>query len=421
MRSARHGVFGFSDDSADRRVGDVDPALGEAEQRQAGLWIPTELVGASIRRLGAVEVADEAKEIAFDHACAGERSRVDGRGQPIAGASRFDECLGPRSLQFQHLRSMEEAVAAVEDELLLGVAPARERFGPRMAPGQVEEFRARVDHRAVRVTGHERRELTGLDRRHGLVEECRSLGDFTEIDQHASLTDPPQCDEVAIDVGGADLAGLDEVGARAGQVAGLEEPQHRQPVLDVTLLDAIDARVVEQASRALDPASAPADVSFETEPLPESHRKVRRPVHCAVVDAHLMGSNPVAERVLVVAGQVRRGCEPIEIVDVERVEFEARQQPVGVTPPVIVACRSCVLDGSHHVAQFAARPRVRRERPRPPPAARPGTSTSRRSDRLRSGTRRRCQTPGSCPCDPAWRVPTPRPTRRSRCRTAVPA
>jgi hypothetical protein len=43
-------------------------------------------------------------------------------------------------VQFEHLGSVEEAVAAIEHELLLRVAPARERFGPRVAPGQVEQF-----------------------------------------------------------------------------------------------------------------------------------------------------------------------------------------------------------------------------------------------------------------------------------------
>jgi hypothetical protein len=66
-----------------------------------------------------------------------------------------------------------------------------------------------------------------------------------------------------------------------------------------------------------------------------------------------VGSDPIRKRVLVVAGEVRRGREPIEIVDVDRVELEDRQQPEGITPSVFVACRSCVLDGSHHVFQFA--------------------------------------------------------------------
>ena len=144
---------------------------------------------------------------------------------------------------------------------------------------------------------------------------------------------------------GADLAGLDEVGVRAGDVAGLEEPHHREPVLEVALLDAVDAGVLEQASGAVDPASAAAEVALEAEPLREPHPEVRRPVHRALVDAQLVGADPVGEAVFVVAGEVRRGREPVEIVDVERVDLDARQQPEGVTPPVLVAGRSRVLDG----------------------------------------------------------------------------
>ena len=130
--------------------------MGESQQREAGLWVATELVGALIRGFGAVEVADEAEEIALDGARAAEGGRVDGSGQAIAGASGLDERLGPRPEQFQHLGAVEEAMAAVEHELLLGVAPAHERLGPRSAPAEVEQLRARVDHRAVRVAGRER-------------------------------------------------------------------------------------------------------------------------------------------------------------------------------------------------------------------------------------------------------------------------
>ena len=53
--------------------------------------------------------------------------RVDGRGQAIAGVPGLDERLGPRPEQAEDLGAVQEAVAAVEHELLLGVAPAGER------------------------------------------------------------------------------------------------------------------------------------------------------------------------------------------------------------------------------------------------------------------------------------------------------
>ena len=87
---SRHRVLGLAEDAADHRVGDVDPALGEPQQREAGLWVAAELVGALIRGFGAVEVADEAEEIALDHARAAERGGVDGSGETVAGVSGLD-------------------------------------------------------------------------------------------------------------------------------------------------------------------------------------------------------------------------------------------------------------------------------------------------------------------------------------------
>ena len=68
---------------------------------------------------------------------------------------------------------------------------------------------------------------------------------------------------------------------------------------------------------------------------------------------------------------------------------------------MLVAGRSRVLDGAHRHASLAAARRIRRRRPRPPRAARRGTSTSRRCDRPRTGTRRRCATRASCRCGPS--------------------
>ena len=80
---------------------------------------------------------------------------VDGCGEPIAGVSGLDEGFGPRPEQPEDLGAVQEAVAPVEHELLLGVAPSDERVGPRSAAAEVEELRAGVDHRAVRIAGRE--------------------------------------------------------------------------------------------------------------------------------------------------------------------------------------------------------------------------------------------------------------------------
>ena len=219
--------------------------------------------------------------------------------------------------------------------------------GPRSAPGDVEELGARVDDRAVRIAGRDRRQLAGFDRDHRLVEQRHAVGDLAEVDQHATLADAREGDELAVREARTDLAGLDELAVRAGNVAGLEEPHHREPVLEVALLDAVDVRIVEEACAAVDPAAAAAEVTLEAEALRDPRPEVRRPVDGAVVDAQLVGAHPVREAFFVVAGQVGRGGEPVEVVDVELVELDVRQEPVRVAPAVLVARRSRVLDDAH--------------------------------------------------------------------------
>ena len=116
-----------------------------------GLRVTAIVAGALVGGLGAVEVADEAKEVALDS----ERAGVDGCGEPIARVSSLDEGFGPRPEQPEDFGAMQEAVAPVEHELLLGAAPSDERFRPRSASAEVEELRAGVDHRAVGIAGRE--------------------------------------------------------------------------------------------------------------------------------------------------------------------------------------------------------------------------------------------------------------------------
>ena len=150
--------------------------------------------------------------------------------------------------------------------------------------------------------------------------------DLAQVDQHASLADPRERDEVAMSESRSDLARLDEADVRSGNVAGLEELHHREPVLEVPLLDAVDVRFAEEPRGTVHPASATAEVSLEAESLRDSRPEVHRPVHRVLVDAPLVRADPVGEGLLVVAGEVRGGGESVEVVDVEVVELEARER-----------------------------------------------------------------------------------------------
>lgn len=174
---------------------------------------------------------------------------------------------------------------------------------------------------------------------------------MSQVDEHAALADASEGDQLTVGETGGDLARLGEVGMRPGHVAGLEEPHHRQSVFEVALLDTVDARLFQEASGAIDPPPAPGQVALEPDPLGDLPPEIRRPVQRALIDADLVGSDPMGEALLVVAGQLGRSGEAVEVVDAERVDVDVGQQPPRVPPSVAFAGRLCVLDGSHHGAQ----------------------------------------------------------------------
>ena len=89
-------------------------------------------------------------------------------------------------------------------------------------------------------------------------------------------------DEIAVGEARADLAGVHEMGVGTRDVTGLEDPEHAEPVFEVALLDAVDVGVIQEPGRAIDPAAAPAEITFEPVALSELPPEVRRPVEGAV-------------------------------------------------------------------------------------------------------------------------------------------
>src|SRR5262249_2715705 len=178
-------------------------------------------------------------------------------------------------------------------------------------------------------------------------EPRHALRKVAEVDQHAPLADTRQRDDLAMCEACADLARLHELRVRARNISRSEQSHHRQSVLEVTLLNAVDARVLEQTCGALDPSLAPTEVAFETETLREARTEVRGAVDRALTDACLMGAHPVGEAFLVVAGEVRGGAEPVEVVDVELVDRDAGEQAEAVAPAALVACHPRVVDDAH--------------------------------------------------------------------------
>ena len=130
------------------------------------------------------------------------------------------------------------------------------------------------------------------------------------------------------------------------------QPHHRQSELDVALLDTVDAGILQEARCAVDPPAATGEIALEAEPLDQLDPEMRRPVHGALTDADLVGADPIGEGFLVMARQIGRRGASVEVVDVERVDLDTGEQPPRVSPPLAVACRPSVFDGSHHVTSL---------------------------------------------------------------------
>ena len=324
-------TFRLAKRTTDHRRCRVQSTTRQVEQCEAGLGLVPVRVGASVGGLGRVEVAEEAQKIRLKTQCRAE-DRRDGIGEPAARVACRFEAVAPSAEYTKHLRRMHEAVPAIQDELLMQVAPLLHRRCPGPAPDYLGQLGARVDDRAVRVTGRGGRQLSSLDRYHRFVEQREPIGVVAQVDQHSSLADTRQRDELPIAEACTELASLLEMSSRAGEVAVLEDPDHPERVLEIALLDTVDLRLLEQPSGAVDPAAGTRDVALETEALGEADTEVRAAVDGTVLRAPQVGARPQREPDLVAPGQVRRGRIRVEVVDLEIVDGDLGEGAPGITP-----------------------------------------------------------------------------------------
>ena len=150
---------------------------------------------------------------------------------------------------------------------------------------------------------------------------------------------------------GTDLAGSDEVVVRparspTSKIRSMPRPHSRQ-----ALLDAVDARFVQEASDPVDPTAATAEVSFEAESLGDLAPEVCRSVQLAAIDTEPVSPGPMGEALLVAAGEVGGGCESVEILDVELGQRRPRRAAARRRPSGGVTGRSSLLDRSDHADQ----------------------------------------------------------------------
>ena len=147
-------------------------ALGEPHQPETGLRLAPEAACLAVRSLGFVEPPLQAMDFRLPIRGVPERTLVQHALRELRRhTARFLERLPPRAAESHDLGPMHEADALVRDHVRLLLAPACQRLRPFARAPKLVRVAAEGDCVAVDDSGDYRRELTGGDGHHRLVNE----------------------------------------------------------------------------------------------------------------------------------------------------------------------------------------------------------------------------------------------------------
>ena len=241
--------------------GGIDSTLSKLQLCQPGLWVPSPSAGLSVGLFCLGERAPQAVEVTPHVVRSPEGTLARGFGQPVACSLYLRRGVRPGTAEQHELGAVDQALAAVEHELGLRVAPAAERRRPLLGPAYVEHLLAPLDHRAVKVTHRGRGHLLRRDRHHRLVEQRHALGDLSAIDEAPPLTDPGQRDQLRVAETVTDPGRLGKAHAGGLDVA-VESEAQGGAVAQVSVLDTVSAAAVEQPLRSTDPPAATGQLAL---------------------------------------------------------------------------------------------------------------------------------------------------------------
>jgi hypothetical protein len=250
----------------------------------------------------------------------------------LAGPAGFGQCVRPRALQLQDLRAMHQARRGEDHHLPLVLAPAAERSRPFASAAERLHSLAAVDHAAGDETGHHRRELTGGDLEHRLVEQREPLLDPAHLEERPSLHVPCGGDQVTIAETSAEARRL--AGDRASALPlARAEMLLRDGQEQIARLRGLPSFLVEQPLTTREPSGRGAGLATQEELEADPERAAGGARAIARVSIRPVSALQRALELPLASDQERRGPEPLEIPRAQGgLAIGQGQQRVGVFP-----------------------------------------------------------------------------------------
>jgi hypothetical protein len=227
---------------------------------------------------------------------------------------------------------MHQALTAEGHQVRLRRTPVGQRRRPLPRAAHIEQLLARLDHGAVDAPDHTRRDLSGLDGDHRLVQQRHALDGLPQPQQRPATADPGERHQVPVAEAVADLGGLTEGGVRGRGVAlgkALDREGHEQ----VPLLHAVQVAVVQQPPGPGEPAAAAGQLAPVQQAEGQPERAPGGTPRVAQPQPPVMRARPDVVAVGVPAQQVRGRGEPLQVLRRERaLPVGRRQLREGVRP-----------------------------------------------------------------------------------------
>jgi hypothetical protein len=347
-----------SERAADRRARGIDLLLGEAEEREAGLRIASELVRLPERLFGFPEIAEaEANLAELVERLAGG---ADGVGpQLLTGVGRLARRVCERAAQ-PHDTGPVHATDAGEAEDALPLAPLVRGVGPLAGPPVVGEPPAHVDRVAIDDAGRVRAEVTAYRDHRGLLEQSQALGHLAFRDQKSPELLKLQRGEIAIVEARREVMRGSRVRERLVEILRDKATRPQQ----VAILDRVPLRL-EQALGAPHPSARQRALPLREVIVGEKDRHESGAPPVAPLEIRRVSTLTRSDGIVEPADPVGGVCQAFEVCGFEPLDRCGRAELLEglvpcVTPQRVPPGRHAIVDVILH--RLHARSLVRPER-----------------------------------------------------------